>query len=89
MPYLMVKQKVEDYDKWYKVFNSYDEAQHEAGLKDLQLLRDVSDPNTIVCIFKVDDLEKAKAFTEAPHASDAQVESGIIGTPEVLWLKEI
>ncbi len=89
MQYLYVKQKVEDFDRWYSVFNSHAQAQQEAGLKDLQLFRDNSDPNTIVCLFRVYDMEKARAFTETPEAEDAQEESGMIGEPEVLWLNEI
>lgn len=89
MPYLLVRQKVEDYNKWYKVFKSHEEAQINAGLKDLQLLQDASDPNTIVCIFRIDDLEKARAFTQAPQAIEAQTQSGVIGKPEVLLLNEI
>lgn len=89
MPYLLVKQKVEDFEKWYNVFKSHEDAQKEAGLKDLQLLRDISDANTIVCIFKVDDIKKAKSFTDTPEASDAQNEAGMIGKPEILLLDEI
>ncbi len=62
MPYLLVKQYVEDFEKWYNVFKSHDDVQKEAGLKDLQLLRDNSDANTIVCIIKVNDIEKAKSL---------------------------
>jgi hypothetical protein len=42
--------------------------------------------NTIICLFSMDDIESAKAFTEAPEAGKARQESGIIGTPEVLFL---
>lgn len=89
MPYLFVRQKVEDFDRWYSVFSSHAEAQREAGLKDLQLLRDVADPDTIVCFFRVDDIDKGKTFTETPQASEAQKVSGVIGEPQILFLDEI
>ena len=89
MPYLYVRQKVADFDQWYSVFRSHDGAQQEASLKDLQLLRDVGDPNIVVCFFKVDDVDKARAFIQSGDASEAQKESGMIGEPEVLWLNEI
>lgn len=89
MAYLYVRQRVADFDHWYKIFKSHAQAQREAGLKNLQLLRDVADQNIIVCIFEVENLEKARAFTEAPEASIAQKESGIIGEPEVLFLEEV
>jgi hypothetical protein len=89
MPYLYVRQKVVDFDQWYSVFRSHDEAQQEAGLKDLQLLTDVGDPNIVVCFFKVDDVDKARAFTQSGDASEAQKESGMIGEPEILWPKKM
>lgn len=89
MTYLLVQHKVVDFDKWYSVFKSHAEAQRKAGLKDLQLLRDAEDPNIIVCFFKIDDMEKAKAFTESRHSHEAQKESGVIGEPEILLLDEI
>lgn len=89
MPYLMVRQRVEDFEKWHSVFKSHDEAQKKAGLKDFQLLRDNEDPNIVVCFFKVDDLDKAKDFTGSPYAGEAKKKSGVIDEPDVLWLKEI
>ena len=89
MPYLRVRQKVEDFNRWHAIFASHAEAQTVAGLKGLQLLRDATDPSLVVCFFGVDDVETARAFTETPDVSDAQRHSGIIGTPEVLLLEEI
>ena len=89
MPYLFVRQRVKDFDTWYSVFQSHAGGLEEAGLTDLQLLRDVSDENVVVCMFRVEDLAKARAFTETPEASEAKTDSGIIGEPEVLWLEEL
>ena len=89
MQYLLVKHRVKDFDRWYSVFRSHEEAQREAGLKDLQLFRDVADPNVVVVLFRVDDLDKVKAFTESPESYEAKEESGVIGEPEALWLNKI
>ena len=89
MPYLLVRHRVADFDRWYSVFKSHAEAQREAGLSDLQLLRDAEDPNIIVCLFKVADMDKARAFTQSGDSHQAQKDSGVIGTPEVLLLKEL
>jgi len=89
MPYLLVRHRVADFDRWYKVFKSHAEAQREAGFSDFQLLRDAKDPNIIVCLFKVDDMDKARAFTQSGDSQRAQKNSGVIGPPEILLLKEI
>jgi len=80
---------VTDFDRWYSVFQSHAEAQREAGLKDLQLFRDAADPNVVVFLFKVDDLDKVRAFTESRESDEAKKESGVIGEPEVLLLNKI
>ncbi|MGD1005928.1 MAG: hypothetical protein ABR980_01695 [Ignavibacteriaceae bacterium] len=40
----------------------------------------------IVCLFKIDDLDKAKAFTNSPNSQKSAELSGIIGIPEILFL---
>jgi len=89
MNYLIVKQKVEDFETWYTIFKSHEEAQKEAGLSNAQIFKDHVDLQTVVCMFQVNDVEKAKAFTQAPDVDQAQEESGMIGKPEILFLKEI
>ena len=89
MAYLFVRQRVSDFDRWLRVFESHAEAQKEAGLRDLQLLRDRNDPQAVVCFFRVEDLEKARAFTQSPGAEEGKTDSGVIGEPEVLFLQEL
>lgn len=88
MHYLLCKQVVSDYAKWRRVFDSHTEAQRESGLHLLHVLRDTADRNVVVAFFKVDDLGKARVFTEAPAAHEAAEISGVIGVPEVSLLSE-
>jgi hypothetical protein len=86
MFYLFVKHKVVDFVKWKKVFDANADGAKVAGLHLLYLLRDTSDPNLVVLLFKVDDIKKGKAFTETPDASKSKVDSGVIGVPEMMFL---
>lgn len=89
MNYLLVKHKIADFEKWLAVFKSHEEIQEEAGFYDLQIMRNAFEPNIVTVFFKVRDIEKAKSFTSSQKASAAAVDSGVIGTPEGLWLKEL
>jgi hypothetical protein len=86
--YLLCRQVVSDYAKWRRVFDSHAEAQRESGLHLVHVLRDVADPSVVVVFFKVDDVGRARAFTEAPAAHEAAESSGVIGVPEVSLLTE-
>ncbi len=88
MYYLFCKHRVADYAKWRRVFDADLGAQRESGLHLLHVLRDVADPNLVLMLFRVDDLSKAKAFTEAPAASESAESSGVIGVPEIMFLRE-
>ena len=88
MIYLYVKQKIEDFDRWYQVFKSHKDSQLKAGLKNLKLLKVMDEPNTIICLFEVGNIESARAFTNAPQISDIRNEAGVVGMPEVLFLEE-
>ena len=89
MPYLIVKHKVKDFNQWLAVFESHAEAQKEAGFGGTQILRDYKNPNTVICLFKVLDIVKARAFTQAPDNAGIMEQAGIIGTPKALWLDEL
>ncbi len=88
MHYLFCKNKVEDYTKWRRVFDADAEGQRESGLHLLHLLRDTDDPNTVIMLFRADDLSKARAFTEAPRAGESAESSGVVGVPEVRFLSD-
>ena len=88
MKYLLCTHEVAEYDAWRRVFDSHAKAQREAGLHVLHVLRGRDNPNFVVMLFRVDDVEKARAFTETPSASEAGRESGVIGPVEMIFLTE-
>ncbi len=88
MHYMLCKNRVEDFDRWRRVFDSHADAHRDAGLNLLHLLRDNTDPNMVVFLFRVDDLDRAQAFIQAPAASDAADTSGVIGKAEISILTD-
>ena len=88
MTYMLCKHRVHDFERWHRIFASHAEAQEKAGLHLLYLLRDTNDSNHIIYLFKVDNMNTAKAFTEAPEANKAGEESGVIGRPEFFLLND-
>ena len=85
---MFCRHRVRDFERWHRVFATHAEAQEKSGLHLLYLLRDTNDQNHIVYLFKVDNMDSAKAFTEAPEASAAAEESGVIGTQEIILLND-
>jgi hypothetical protein len=89
MNYLIVKHRVEDFDRWHEAFHSNEHLLAEEGFGKLEILRGAFEPNLVVVMLEVKDMNKAKAFTSSQGASDSVNRGGVIGAPEGYWLGEV
>jgi hypothetical protein len=78
MIYMLCRNQVRDFAKWKQVFDSHAEAHRKAGLRLEHLWQSVEDPNNVFFIFQVSDIEKARAFINAPDAEETGRASGVI-----------
>jgi len=78
MKFLLCRNTVRDYDKWYAVFSSHKEAHREAGLVLEQVWRSADDPDNVFFSFRVEDVERARAFLNAPESEDAGEAAGVL-----------
>ncbi len=62
MPYMLVRHKVEDYDRWKPIFDEHGAVREESGSKGGRLFRNADDPNETIILFEWDDLDKACQF---------------------------
>ncbi len=87
MTYLICRHKVADFAQWKRVFDSHAEAQRQAGLRLEHLWRSIDDENEVFILFQVDDVEKARGFVSSPDVSEAQEASGVIGQPDIYFVR--
>ena len=78
MTHMLCRNKVADFAKWKRGFDSHAAAHREAGLKLVHLWRDVADPNNVFFLFEVGSTKKARAFISAPEAAEAGKEFGVL-----------
>jgi hypothetical protein len=60
----------------------------QAGVKEVRLLRGADDPNDVMLLFEASDLAKAQAFATSDDLRDVMTRAGVIGTPELTYLKD-
>lgn len=78
MTYMLCRNRVADFSKWKRIFDSHAEAHRAAGLNLVHLWRSLGDPNNLFFLFEVSSIEKAQAFVNAPESAEAGKESGVI-----------
>ena len=84
--YASVTLKIKDYDSWIKVFDGEGaEMRAKDGLQDGVLAQGIDDPHLVYLVFKITDLEQAKAALVNPARKKLMQKSGVIGEPEVYY----
>jgi hypothetical protein len=82
----MIKHKVKDYAAWKVVYDSDDSARLASGLHSYVLGRGADDSMTVLVAMKVDNLDKAKAYTKDPSLKSKMQKAGVVGAPEISFI---
>jgi heme-degrading monooxygenase HmoA len=88
MPYMLVRHKVADYEKWKPAFDTHGLTRQANGSRGGQLFRNASDPNELVALFEWDDLEKARQFAQSEDLREVMQGAGVVDHPDIYFLKD-
>ena len=78
MTYMIVRNRVADFEKWKLIFDDQEEAAQAAGLRLVNLWRGVEDSNNVFFILEVASIERAQAFLNNPQSAKVGEASGVI-----------
>jgi heme-degrading monooxygenase HmoA len=88
MPYLLVRQKVTDYEKWKSAFDAHSLTRQANGSRGGQLFRNASDPNELVVLLEWDVLERARQFAQSEELHEVMQRAGVVDHPAISFLKD-
>lgn len=75
---MLCRNKVANFPKWKRGFDSHSKAQREAGLALEHLWRNADDAKEVFFVFAVANKRKAQAFVNAPGAAEAAEKYGVL-----------
>jgi antibiotic biosynthesis monooxygenase (ABM) superfamily enzyme len=85
---MLVRHSVQDYDAWKSVFDSVGDLRERSGERSYQILRQDNGANSLVALFKWDNLDNARKYAASPELKAAMERAGVTGKPEILFLEE-
>ena len=88
MTYLLVKPKIGDYAKWRPHFDEM-APNRKPFAKDARVFRNSANPNEVVILMELVDVEKARQFLQSDDFRQAQQRAGVLGPPEISYLDEV
>jgi heme-degrading monooxygenase HmoA len=86
---VLVRHKVENYQKWKAVFDADGPHLKSGGCERFELLRNNKDATDLVVYLTFQTAEKAHAFFESPRLKEAMTRGGVRGQPEILYLDPV
>jgi heme-degrading monooxygenase HmoA len=90
MPYLLVRHKVEDYERWKPVFDhDHGATRKRSGSQGGWILRNADDPNELVILLEWDRSENARRFADADETREGMQRAGVTDQPDVYFLEEV
>ncbi len=87
MTYVLIRHKIENYNKWKIIYDSHFPAREKAGLTEKNLFRNTEDINEIVLLFEAKDLKKAQDFISSEDLHKVFDDAGVMDLPDVYFLK--
>ena len=79
---VLVRHTVADFDKWKAGYMAHDSMRLAYGLTHYVIGRGLDNPNSVLVVDKIADVQKAKDFSMLPGLKDAMKKAGVTGKPD-------
>ncbi len=89
MATLLVKHRVANFDTWKTVFDEFDNVRRQHGWTGYSIHRDALDPNVVVIVNHVKDIDGAKKYGSSDTLKAAMAKAGVQGPPEISFLEDV
>lgn len=83
---MVIRRKVRNFANWKPAYDAHAPAREVAGLTKGHVYRSCDDPNEVVVLLDMADVETAKVFAESADLQTAKEQAGVVGMPALLFL---
>jgi hypothetical protein len=78
---LTIHHKVKDYPAWRKGYDEHEKSRVAAGVTNGKVFRGAEDPNDVLILQDVADVEKARTWLDGADLKAAMQKAGVVGWP--------
>ena len=88
MNYGLVRRKVADFSTWKAAYDAYLLTRQKAGLKEKYVLHNIDDPNEVITLFELEDVQKAREFFDSADLRTGMQQAGTADKPDFYLLSD-
>jgi hypothetical protein len=85
---MYVRHEVDDYTKWRKGYDDFDQKRTEMGVRSHGVYRSVDDANDVTAYHDFDSIDAARSFAESADLKDAMQNAGVASAPQIWFVEE-
>ena len=83
MTQMIIHHKVRDYEAWRPGYNEHEKSRAAAGITNGRVFQRAEDPNDLVIILDVADVERARTWSQSEDLRSAMQRVGVLGAPTI------
>lgn len=87
MATVFIRHPVSDYDSWRRHYDEDAHRRDEAGLTEIGVFQDASDPNTVLVVWNTDNVDGFEAMLADEDLKQKMQDAGVLAPPEV-WIAD-
>lgn len=88
MSYVLVRHRVEDYEKWKSVFDEQQELRRAEGEQSLKIYQTTKDPNELIILMHWDNLENARHYFNSDSTLASFTEAGVQSPLHIRFIRD-
>jgi hypothetical protein len=85
---LLIETKVRDYTPWRVAYDAHEPSRIEATITNGRVYCRPEDPNDMLLLFDVADVDKARPWTLGEDLKGVMNAAGVLGTPTFTFIKQ-
>lgn len=89
MALVTIRHSVADFSKWKTVYDEGKSMIKSNGGKRQTLYKNVDNPNELIVVTEVDNLDNARKLVQSDDLKNAMHNAGVIGAPTITFLEEV
>jgi hypothetical protein len=83
MAMMVIHHKVKDYAAWRPAYDAHEQSRASAGITNGRVFRDADDPNDLVIILDVADVDRARTWSGSDDLRSVMSRAGVLGRPDI------
>ena len=85
---MFVRHEVQDYAKWRRAFDDFNDERVGMGVQGAAVYRSVDDGNDITAYHDFDDVDTGRAFADSPRLREVMEGAGVSSAPQIWFVEQ-